>query len=89
MHPRLVSITAMSDYILRGEFSDGATRYYDAKKLPERWPDFMDLFTIPHLFEQVHLEAGGFGIAWNDYLDLDAIEVWTGGVSDLAALSNA
>jgi len=78
-HPRLTSIQPLDDYILRGTFSDHSVRLYDVKPLINRIAAFQDLVNIHHLFEQVQLDAGGYGATWNDELDLDAAEIYSHG----------
>lgn len=42
-------------------------------------PQFQIFENEPSLFEQVQVDAGGYGISWNDELDLDAEEIWHNG----------
>ena len=35
--------------------------------------------TVPGLFEQVRADVGGYGIVWNEDIDLDAEEIWVNG----------
>ena len=35
---------------------------------------------IPGLFELVKVDAGGYGVSWNDDLDLSADELYTEGI---------
>ena len=44
------------------------------------FPQFKDFENIPGLFEQVKVDTGGYGISWNDDLDLDAEDIWENGV---------
>lgn len=32
------------------------------------------------MFNQVQVDAGGYGISWNDDLDLDAEDIWEDGI---------
>ena len=36
---------------------------------------------IPGLFEQVKVDSGGYGISWNDELDLSCNELYYNGVT--------
>ncbi len=60
-------------------FSDGHAREYDMKPLLARFPEFRDLETIPGLMEQVRVDPGGYGVSWNDDLDLSADELFANG----------
>lgn len=43
--------------------------------------DFKILSNITGLFEQVKIDAGGYGISWNDDLDLSCNELYFNGKS--------
>ena len=51
--------------------------------------------TTPGLFEQVAVDVGGYGVSWNDEIDLACDELWENGVpvstpfDDLLAFSDA
>lgn len=79
MFHRVRSVVPMSNCILRVQFRDGSVREYDCKGLSARIPCFAALEQIPGLFEQVRTDAGGFGVSWNDELDLACDELWTNG----------
>ena len=49
------------------------------KPLFAQYPVFEPLRDIPGLFEQVGVDPGGYGISWNDDIDLDAAELWAHG----------
>jgi hypothetical protein len=43
---------------------------YDVAPLQNNLPVFETLSTTPGLFECVRVDAGGYGVVWNDELDL-------------------
>ena len=45
-----------------------------------KMPVFSPLRDVPGLFQQVCVDPGGYGISWNDDIDLDASELWENGV---------
>ena len=57
--------------MLKAEFQDGAERIYDVKPLMEKIPVFKMLGYVHGLFEQVRVDTGGYGIVWNDEIDLE------------------
>lgn len=79
MFHKVKAVSALPDYVLRVTFAEGATKTYDCKPLFDRFPVFRDLQTIPGLFDQVAVDPGGYGISWNDDLDLACDELWTNG----------
>lgn len=79
MFHKITAVTPMADYILLATFQDGSIRQYDVKPLPTRWAAFSTLWEIPGLFERVQVDAGGYGVSWNDALDLSCDEIWENG----------
>ena len=76
---RLKNITPLEDEILLAEFQDGIIRHYDVKPLKDKIPAFEMLDYVQGLFEQVRIDAGGYGIIWNDELDLSCNEIYNNG----------
>ena len=64
--------------ILHLEFSDGSIKQYDVKPLLNKWEAFNDL-KQGDLFNLVHVDAGGYGVVWNDYIDLSCNELYNNG----------
>lgn len=79
MFHRIKNITAKDDFILSAVFFDGTIKEYDVKPLFAEFPVFSALKTVHGLFEQVKVDAGGYGISWNDELDLASDELWLRG----------
>lgn len=79
MFHRLKTITPLDDKILLAEFQDGTIRKYDIKPLKDKLPVFAMLDYVQGLFEQVQVDAGGYGIVWNSELDLSAEEIYCNG----------
>ena len=65
--------------MLKAEFQDGAERIYDVKPLMEKIPVFKMLGYVHGLFEQVRVDTGGYGIVWNDEIDLECNELYENG----------
>ena len=70
----------MPGLCLQAVFQNGELRIYDVAPLQERWPAFRSLTEIPGLFELVQIDAGGYGVVWNDEIDLAAEEIWNNGM---------
>jgi hypothetical protein len=73
------SIKPRSNFMLLVQFTDGTAKSYDLKPLVSSHPAFGVLKDVPGLYEQVQVDAGGYGISWNDALDLDGAELWANG----------
>lgn len=62
-------------------FTDGTTKKYDVAPLAMRIPTFKALEN-DSLFNDVQVDVGGYGIIWNDYIDLSCDELWYNGVTE-------
>jgi len=78
---RVKSVQPLPDMVLRVEFIGGTVKSYDVKPLMEKWDTFMDLEQTG-LFQLVRVDQGGYGIVWNEYIDLSCDELWENGVQD-------
>ncbi len=94
MFHKVKSVSALPNYRLSVQFCEGLTKIYDVKPLFERLPVFASLQNEEDFFA-VSVDVGGYGIVWNDELDLSCDELWENGVTvqtpfdDLIALSDA
>lgn len=79
MFHKVKKVNTMKDYILRITFQDGIEKYYDVSKLFSKWHIFQNLKTVTGLFNQVKVDKGGYGISWNDEIDLSCDELWENG----------
>jgi len=64
-----------ADLLIR--FEDGTERVYDCRPILAL-PQFQ-LLTTPAFFRAVRVDAGGYGVSWNDEMDLSEYELWTKG----------
>lgn len=58
-------------------FRNGEQRMYDCASLLSR-PRF-HLLADPGFLRAVSVDTGGYGISWNDDIDLSEYELWTNG----------
>ena len=79
MFHKLNRIKPLPGCMLWAEFKDGKEVVYDVSSLTEVNPVFRSLVQDPELFAQVRIDSGGYGISWNDELDLEAEELWKRG----------
>lgn len=73
--PKIKSIKINSeDYSIVVLFDNGITKDIDFKgKINE---DFYSDLKNKLLFEQAKVDAGGYGISWNDDIDISEYELW-------------
>lgn len=91
---RIKAVSALPDLQLIAQFEEGICKIYDVKQLFNKWPVFKQL-SDKTLFSSIHVEGSGFGVVWNDDLDLSCNEIWKNGeivetkFSGLIGLSDA
>lgn len=76
MFHKVKSVKTFPNYILEVTFESNEVKYYDIKPLFQKWVVFENLKNIKGLFEQVKVDVGGYGISWNDELDLSCNELY-------------
>ena len=79
MFHKMRAVHTLSDYRLYIQFSEGLTKIYDVKLLFTKWAAFKRLENEPELFNDVAVDTGGYGIVWNDELDLSCDELYENG----------
>ncbi len=80
MYHRISNVKSLGGLEIEATFRDGSVKRYDAAPLLELHPAFRALRDIPGLANLVHVDVGGYGVAWNDDIDLDAEDIWMNGV---------
>jgi hypothetical protein len=76
--PNIKEVKPLDDLKLIVTFENNIKKKYDVKRLLDKYPVFGDLKS-KHLFNLVHVDCGGYGIAWNDFIDLSKYEIWKNG----------
>lgn len=81
MYHKIKTIKALDNLKLLAVFQDGTEKEYNVRALDSIFPQFKELEKNPELFAQVKVDVGGYGISWNDELDLAADEIWECGIT--------
>ena len=79
MHYTIDSIKALDGYKLDATFSNGERRIYDMNNIFDKLPQ-LKAVEKDGLFNKVKVDAGGYGVIWNDELDLDCNEIYLNGI---------
>lgn len=79
MFHKIKNVFALPEYKLSVQFSEGVTKIYDVKPLFDSLPVFGTLESNND-FGSVYVDVGGYGIVWNDELDLSCDELWENGI---------
>lgn len=78
---KIDAVNPLPDYRLSVQFAEGITKEYDVKPLFEKWDAFTLLKDHPELFYDVKADVGGYGVIWNDEIDLSCNELFENGVT--------
>lgn len=79
MFHKVKNVSALPDYRLSVQFSEGVTKIYDVSQLFDRYKMFTPLKDSPEVFACVTVDVGGYGIIWNDDIDISCDELWANG----------
>ena len=79
MTHRIISVKPLDNMVLSVVFQNGIEKIYNVRSLYAVFPQFQMLEEENDLFGEVQVDAGGYGISWNDELDLDANTIWEEG----------
>ncbi|WP_241158150.1 DUF2442 domain-containing protein [Adlercreutzia sp. ZJ138] len=78
MFHKVKNVAALPGLKLSVQFTNGTTKLYDIAPLLDRLDAFAPL-ADEHLFNSVEVDVGGYGIVWNDDIDLSCDELWNNG----------
>lgn len=76
-YPKVKSVKILKDMKLEVIFENYIKKIYDCSNLIQKEP-FIQLKNLV-LFKNVHADSGGYGILWNDDIDLSESELWAHG----------
>lgn len=79
MFHKVKAVGILPDYRLSVQFAEGVTKIYDVKPLFIRWAPFKALEHDPALFSDARVDVGGYGVIWNDDIDLSCDELYANG----------
>ena len=78
-YPRIGKAKAINDHTLVIEFTNKEVKKYDILHLLKN-PIFAPL-RQPAFFKNFKVEPGGYGIVWNEDIDLSEYELWKNGMT--------
>ena len=78
MFHKVKSVLPQKNYILLVSFSEGVSKIYDVKPLFKKWDIFNGL-KKEHVFDDVKVDQGGYGVSWSDDIDLSCDELFFNG----------
>ena len=78
MFHKIKTAYALPEYRLCIQFSEGKTKIYDVKPLMKKYDAFKALEN-EELFACVEADVGGYGVIWNDDIDISCDELFENG----------
>lgn len=78
MFHKVKAVSPLPDFRISVQFAEGVTKIYNVEPLFSKWESFQEL-EDPDLFAEVEVDVGGYGIIWNDELDLSCDELFANG----------
>lgn len=76
---KVSSVVPLEDMFLLVFFENGVIKKFDVKPIIKDYPDF-EVLKNSDLFQLVKVEAGGYGVSWNEDLDCSEGELWENGI---------
>jgi hypothetical protein len=76
--PRIKAVTPLEGKRLLVTFVNGVQKVYDCQKILHL--DRFRLLKQDAFFKAVTVDPGGYGVSWNDEMDLSEVELWNNGV---------
>lgn len=75
MFHRVKEVIPLENMLLKIKFVNNKIKVYDVKPLIKKREIFNELKN-EKLFKKVKVDQGGYGISWNDNIDLACNELW-------------
>ena len=75
--PTILSVQVQEHKKLLIKFVNGTKKVYDCAQLLRM--EMFQLLKNDAFFKSVKVDVGGYGISWNDEIDLSEYELWTNG----------
>lgn len=79
MFHKIKNVTPLENYKLRVQFSEGVTKIYDMNQLFDKYKMFIDLKYHSELYYSAKVDIGGYGVIWNDDIDISCDELFFNG----------
>lgn len=81
--PKVLSVQVREHKKLLVKFANGIEKIYDCTQLLNM--EMFQLLGNDAFFKSVRVDAGGYGISWNDEIDLSEYELWENGIEVVMA----
>jgi hypothetical protein len=78
-YPKIRTAKAIDDFTLVVEFTNQELKRYDIRQL-FNVPMFSPL-RQPEFFKNFEIAEGGYGLVWNEEVDISEYELWENGIA--------
>ena len=78
MFHKIRKVETLENQIIKIEFENGKIKYYDMKKIIKSNDNFKTLKN-DSIFNMAKVDVGGYGVIWNDELDISGEELYVNG----------
>ena len=85
--PKIRTVRPQDQKKLLVTFDNGIEKIYDCEQLLKI--ELFQLLKNDAFFKSVAVDAGGYGISWNDAVDLSEYELWVNGVECESPVNSA
>ncbi|NUQ36441.1 MAG: DUF2442 domain-containing protein [Caldilineales bacterium] len=76
--PRIKSVTPLKERHLLVTFVNGVQKVYDCQRILNL--DRFQMLKHQAFFKAVTVDPGGYGVSWDDEMDLSEYELWNNGI---------
>jgi hypothetical protein len=78
---KITKIIVLKKYVLLVQFENGEQKQYDLQPIISEIDAFKTLAIVNGLFEQARVCSMGYGVSWNDNIDIACEEIYKNGKS--------
>ncbi len=78
MFHKVKNVYPKDNMIIEVDFDNKVRKEYDIKTILNKWIIFKEL-EDEELFKKVKVDVGGYGVSWNENIDLSCEELWKNG----------
>ena len=78
IYPKIKNVKTIKDRYIEVVFDNGCKKKYDIeKKIKDKR---FEALKNKGFFKSVKIDSGGYGISWNDEIDISEYELWKEGI---------
>jgi len=75
VHPKIIDAKPLRPYVIEVVFNNNIKKNYDFRSLLDL--DIFNPLKDYSFFKSFRIASGGYGLEWNDDIDISEYELWT------------